>query len=196
MSIEIRTKFIQYVFSLTILLFSHNDCNASNGDQFSFSNTDGTAKLPSSDMVFVFIKDKYHPVGGSLIIKNRLGNKLMMYDVDRAIGGKWSPNGKLFYINDYNASNFSDCILPYRMSVGWTLQSLEQILRVGPGSGPVDDESAKPPESIDNSHYYLNCVGWHGNGDVKVDIHGTTDAGGKFEYKLIYNVADRKFTNE
>jgi hypothetical protein len=126
-----------------------------------------------------------------LTLRDADGKAITQYDFDRRVDGRWSPSGRSIFLNDYQGSNVADCLLPYRQGDKVGFVSLAAILREK-GSGPVGSDD-KPTETPDNSHYYLTCRSWLGEGSVAVELSGRTDAGGEFSYAFKFDIARRRF---
>lgn len=61
-----------------------------------------------------------------------------------------------------------------------------------PNIGPGYDNE-KPPETPENSEYYMLCHGWNAAHLVDVTLEGTTDARGEFNYHMNFDIETGKF---
>lgn len=127
-------------------------------------------------------------------IYNSKGPEVSGFTFLRSVEGAWSDSGDVLFVNNYIGSNVTDCLVLEAESNQFRFESLTNILNNKIQSGPMGDLNIKPPENPNNSHYYLTCDGWLDGHSLKVTLSGTTDAGGDFKYRFVFDAAAEKFT--
>lgn len=126
-------------------------------------------------------------------LEDRTGRIRASYEFDRRIDGQWSSMGDTLFVNDYQGSDTADCVVPFLMGDNERFTSLTKILIENKDSGPVDVQGIKPPETPDNSHYYLTCSKWINETVIAVELRGVTLAGGEFRYEFRFDTLKKRF---
>ena len=97
----------------------------------------------------------------------------------RSVELTWRSGAEGFFLNEYTASNFSDCLVAIP-GKGMEFHSLLDRLSKQPELGV--------PETVDSAHFYVECRGWNGANQVAVALFGHKDEDGKeFSYGLKYD---------
>jgi|GEM_PF-5449577 len=105
---------------------------------------------------------------------------------DRSTVLKWRPNAEGFFLTNYAASNFTECLVAIPKAMGKTGDQIE--LR-----SMIEHIKRQPelsiPYNIENSHYYVVCGAWLGSSKVQVFVSGHRDEDAQnFSYKLTYDI--------
>jgi hypothetical protein len=162
---------------------------------FTYPGSPARVNSPSGNLSVVVKKkeDKGAPGLRMLILEDGSGKALAAYEFDRRVEGQWSSSGTRLFFNDYEGSDTVDCFIPVLSAGRWSFRSLTEILNHSKSSGPVDVPGIKPPETPENSHYYLRCTRWVDADVIAVDLHGVTLAGGDFHYDFLFRVSTKHF---
>jgi len=103
----------------------------------------------------------------------------------RSVELTWRSGAEGFSLNEYTASNFSDCVVAVpgeRMK----FRSLMERIAKQPDLGIA--------ETVNNSHFYVECRGWNGADQVAVAVFGHKgEDGSGFSYDLKYDLARDTF---
>lgn len=106
---------------------------------------------------------------------------------ERSVELTWRNGKEGFFLNEYTASNFTDCLIAVPNSTNGTggladLQSMIERIKKQP--------ELSIPENVTNSHFYVECRGWNGADQVAVAVFGHKDEDGSgFSYDLKYDLA-------
>lgn len=162
---------------------------------FAYPGSPVSVKSPSgrAELTVNTLPPDKNGLGGRVLSLSVEAGRTAQYRFDRRIDGQWSPSGQIIFLNDYQGSDVVDCLIPYRSDKEWTFESLTEILLKNKYSGPVTTPGIKPPETTNNSHFYLTCTRWISEKLLEVRLRGITLAGGEFLYNFKFNIPMKHF---
>lgn len=98
----------------------------------------------------------------------------------RSVTLTWRTDAEGFFLNEYSASNFSDCLVAVP-GKQMEFRSLLERLAHHPELGVS--------ESPDTAHFYVECKSWNTANQIAVSVFGHTDEDAKeFSYSLTYDI--------
>ena len=99
----------------------------------------------------------------------------------RSVALTWRPGAEGFFLNEYTASNFSDCLV----AIPGKQMEFRSLLERLPDH-PELGISQKP----ETAHFYVECRGRNTADQVAVAVFGHTDEDAKeFSYEMKYDVS-------
>jgi len=120
---------------------------------------------PNKRYVLVNIDSEAEPYHRLVLRDLASGKEKLLRTYARHISVAWSPNGESFFVNDYGASDFSDCYL-YSPANEDKPVSIKEALKEQFGS---DQHLWK------NHHVYIECRKWLSETELLVRIKGYGD---------------------
>lgn len=99
------------------------------------------------------------------LLDEQRGKSWLILLYRRHVDVSWSNNSTLFFVNDYEESDISDCYLFSTTDRQWKMSVMF--------SREVHSFMNRHPRE---SHIFVKCVGWQANDSVKVEISGYGDA--------------------
>lgn len=134
------------------------------------------------------ILDQYGEPAYTLSVRDPSHNiRQNILTFDRSVVLKWRPNADGFFLTNYAASNFTDCLVAipkYSDKNGRMVELRSMIERIS------RRHQLHIPYNIENSHYYVTCDDWSGDDRILISLSGRRDEDAKeFSYELKYDVA-------